>query len=420
MTTTIPSNASVAESAAGRPSLPQQTSPSTRPPHYAPMREVRKALRVKWYRTPIEKPRLWELMERSDRRAFQQTLGHIGVAVGLGAAAAYFFTQEQWALFGVFLWLFGTVRTFLSGPASHELGHGTAFRTQFFNRFFVRILGVLTFWNYNEYRMSHTYHHRYTLHPDADREELLPRNPSLHPLLLLEMLTVNVRGGCRQLQGVWRTARGRFDMSMVSGAMGSTSWGETLADIHPDTYRAAVRLARIQLLFHGAVIAVSIAFGIYWLAIVVTGANFVGNGYRYLLSSTQHAGLRDNVPDFRLCVRTLKVDPITSFFYWHMTNHTEHHMYAGVPGYNLKALGKEIAWDLPEPRSVWGAWREMYRIRGRQKSEPDYQFETPLPPTANPPVTSQDDVPAVAAGAAQLAASIGTMDPDEDDEPGAA
>ena len=112
----------------------------------------------------------------------------------MGALTAFFFIQGQWLLFGVFLWLFGTVRTFLSGPANHELGHGAVFRTPVLNRFFLRILSVLTFWNYNEYRMSHTYHHRYTLHADGDREVLPPLDPSLHPLVVLEMLTFNLRG----------------------------------------------------------------------------------------------------------------------------------------------------------------------------------------------------------------------------------
>lgn len=399
------------------PALPQQVPPADRPRHYEPMREVRKALRVKWYRTPIEKARMWELMERSDRKGFTQTLGHIGVAVGLGAAAAYFFIVESWALFALFLWLFGTVRTFLSGPANHELGHGAVFRTPAINRFFLRILSVLTFWNYNEYRMSHTYHHRYTLHPDADREELLPRNPSLHPLVVLEMLTINLRGCWRQLRFTLRTAMGRFDAEMVSGAMGSSAWIETLADIHPETYRAAIRLARITLLFHALVIAVSIAFEMWWLAIVVTGGNWVANWYRYLLASTQHAGLRDNVPDFRLCVRSLRVDPVTSFFYWHMDRHMEHHMFAGVPCYNMAALEKETTWDTPQPRSLVGAWREMYLARRLQKSDPNYQFETPLPETATPAMESAAALPAPPAGAEDLAASIGALDPDDDDQP---
>jgi fatty acid desaturase len=67
------------------------------------------------------------------------------------------------------------------------------------------------------------------------------------------------------------------------------------------------------------------------------------------------------------------------FLYWHMNWHTEHHMYAGVPCYNLGKLYREVAADMPQPRTLVAAWREMRAIWQRQKSEPDYQFDTPLP-----------------------------------------
>ena len=116
--------------------------------------------------------------------------------------------------------------------------------------------------------------------------------------------------------------------------------------------------------------------------ILLSGGVFVANAWKYFLGLTQHAGLRDNVPDFRLCVRTVKADPLSSFLYWHMERHIEHHMYAGVPCYNLKRLSHEIADDLPRPRSVLGAWREMRGAWLRQLAEPGYQYDTPLPPTA--------------------------------------
>ena len=97
-----------------------------------------------------------------------------------------------------------------------------------------------------------------------------------------------------------------------------------------------------------------------------------------------HAGLRDNVPDFRLCVRSNTLDPISEFLYWGMNWHTEHHMYAGVPCYNLARLYRVIRDDVPEPRSLLGAWREILAIWQRQQRDPGYQYDTPLPPTANP------------------------------------
>ena len=40
--------------------------------------------------------------------------------------------------------------------------------------------------------MGHTYHHRYTLHPEGDREVFLPLTSSLKPTFLLQMFTINL------------------------------------------------------------------------------------------------------------------------------------------------------------------------------------------------------------------------------------
>lgn len=57
-------------------------------------------------------------------------------------------------------------------------------------------------------------------------------------------------------------------------------------------------------------------------------------------------------------------------------------MYAGVPCYNLKKVYREIAQDMPKPRTLLGAWREMRGIWQRQQTDPSHQFDTPLPETA--------------------------------------
>ncbi|MXY79288.1 MAG: fatty acid desaturase [Chloroflexi bacterium] len=385
---------------------------------WEPLSDVRKRLRVKWYRSPIDKPTLWELMERSDRKGLTHALGHLGLLVALGALTAVAFEQGWWAVFGVALWFYGAVIAFLHA-ATHELAHGTVFRTPALNRFFMRLFSVVGWWNYNEYRMSHTYHHRYTLFPAGDREVLLPMEASLHPLLLLEMCTVNVRGMFRMLRSVVLMALGRFDMQTVSSYSGvhTTQWTSALSEVHPETYRAAVRFARFLLLFHGGVIVLSIVLQLWWLMILLSGGFFVANAWLYAVAKTQHAGLRDNVPDYRLCVRSIKLDPLSSFLYWHMEHHIEHHMFAGVPCYNLKQLGREVATDYPAPRSLLGAWREMRAAWKRQQTHPGYQFDTPLPATARPAMTSEAAVvglPAPPEGTADMAASIGALDPEED------
>ena len=59
--------------------------------------------------------------------------------------------------------------------------------------------------------------------------------------------------------------------------------------------------------------------------------------------------------------------------------HCEHHMFANVPCYNLAELHKEVAHDMPTPRTLVGAWKEMRATWNKQQEDPDYEFDTPVP-----------------------------------------
>ena len=124
---------------------------------------------------------------------------------------------------------------------------------------------------------------------------------------------------------------------------------------------------------------ISIFSGHWWLFIVVTLSSFMANWAAYFVGLTQHCGLQNNVPDFRKNTRTITLNPILSFLYWHMNWHIEHHMFAGVPCYNLKKLHEEIKFDMPEPRTLFSAWKEMIETWRVQKFDQDYQFDTPVP-----------------------------------------
>ena len=342
---------------------------------YEPLEQVRQKIRIKWYRCPIEKDTLRKLTRRSNFRGFLQALGHLALAAATGVLTYILFLEQIWIGFAFALFAHGTVATFLSGIPNHELSHGTVFRTKWLNRLFLHIFNLLGWGNHHEYEMSHTYHHRYTLHPIADREVLLPVKPSLHWLYLVQLFTINVTGGDNSKGLVSMIGR------TVKTALGKYGgeWIEALYEGHPVERKSAVNWARAILLFHTAVIAVSVAFGLWLLPVLVTFPWSIGNWLRYFVGVPMHNGLRDNVPDFRKCVRSITLDPISQFLYWHMNWHAEHHMYAAVPCYNLKKLARVIAYDMPKPRSLIGAWREMRETWKRQQVDPSYQFDTPVP-----------------------------------------
>jgi fatty acid desaturase len=138
----------------------------------------------------------------------------------------------------------------------------------------------------------------------------------------------------------------------------------------------------LVLVFHLGVLSIAIAFQFWVLLLVLTFQQFTANALKYFVGFPMHCGLRSNVPDFRKCVRSITLDPVSEFLYWHMNWHLEHHMYAGVPCYNLKKLHRLLAGDMPQPRTLVGAWREMRDTWRRQKTNPDYEYDTPVPTPA--------------------------------------
>ena len=351
-----------------------------------PLREVRKNFHVSWYRCPIDPAVLREHTRRSDLKGLSQALGHLLVLAALGALTMFLFARHIWVGFAFSLFAFGTADSF-TNHACHELTHGTVFRTKWLNSFFDRVFALLGWFNFHHYKQSHTYHHLYTLHPRGDREVVLPKYPSLELPYLLQLFTFSLTGGFES-PGLIPTVTTMVRAAFL-GHFGD-EWSDAIFEGEPAALRKAVNWARFFLLFHAVLIAVSIVLHLWMLPVLVTFGSFIANWWRYFVGAPMHCGLRDNVPDFRLCVRTIKLDPVSRFLYWRMNWHTEHHMFAAVPTYNLKRLHRGLAADMPKPRSLPEAWHEMRETWRKQQKEPGYQFDTPLPSRGKAAAAAQD------------------------------
>ena len=364
-----------------------------------PLDEVRRNRRIGWYRCPIEPARLRELAQPDDLRGLLQAAGHLGIWIVTGALAWWLFKRELWWGFFPALFLHGTVAAFFTAP-HHELCHTTVFRTKRLNELFLRVFSFLGWLNYEIYRFSHSYHHRFTLFLEGDREEVLPVKPSLRVLYLLQLFTVNVTGGY-QSRGLIPTVKNFVVIALNRFHNPFNSWGTELYEGHPEERMKAARWARIVVLGHAGAIVVFIAVGEPVLAVLFSGSVFFGNWLRYFVGVPMHCGLRSHVPDFRKCVRTITLDPVTEFLYWYMNWHLEHHMYAAVPCYNLEKLHRAVAHDMPQTRTLVGAWKEMRETWRRQQADPGYEHDTPVPAPAVDEARSTDP----------LAASIGGLAP---------
>ncbi len=69
--------------------------------------------------------------------------------------------------------------SFLTAP-HHELCHGTVFRIRWLNELFLRIFALLGWQNFHVDRFSRTYHHRFTLFPEAIAGDPGPPSTATH------------------------------------------------------------------------------------------------------------------------------------------------------------------------------------------------------------------------------------------------
>ena len=328
---------------------------------------------IRWYRSPVSREDLSVLNQRSDLMGMLQTVGYLGTLALTGAAAFYCAGRLHWALVLLILFVHGTGYAFLIN-GFHELVHDSVFKTRFLNRFFLCIFSFLGWYNHIHFWASHTEHHKYTLHPPDDLEVVLPQKITLRgflqsafvdPMRLYHTLKMNVRLARGRLEGEWETA--------------------LFTTTAPQHRRRLFNWARILLLGHGTIVVVSLAFGLWMVPVVVTLAPCYGAWLHLLCNNTQHIGLQDNVQDFRLCTRTIILNPLFRFLYWHMNYHTEHHMYAAVPCYNLGRLHMLIRDDLPHcPRGLIETWSQIGAILKRQKTDPEYQYVPELPGPSAP------------------------------------
>ena len=80
---------------------------------FAPMRDVSKTLQIRWYRCPVDKQLLRELMTPNDWRGLFLALGHLALWTVSGGAAFYLYLQKLWLPFAVVLFAMEQLLRFL-------------------------------------------------------------------------------------------------------------------------------------------------------------------------------------------------------------------------------------------------------------------------------------------------------------------
>lgn len=334
--------------------------------------------KIQWYRTPIDRETLRELTKRSNGKALFHAGGFLLIYSASLAVNTYFFLNGLWVAMVVGCYLHSMFAGFLGMAASvHELSHGTAFASKRLNDAFYRVFAFLSWNSYVHFKESHKRHHLYTYYKRLDWEQ----RADPIPFRTRDVISWFLFDYKKFKQLLWTNINHAFGNTDVDFFF----WCPLLSKKDIKT-RKLVGWARIMLIGHLFLAGLFIYFELYVLVYLVTFGVFFATFLEHSTGIVQHMGLRGDVPDWRMNSYTVDFGPVMRFLYWNMNHHTEHHMYAAVPFYNLPKLRREIAWDLQKPlpgllpalRHIAAAWK-------RQQEDPEYRHVPEFPESATPP-----------------------------------
>ena len=312
-----------------------------------------------WFSCRVERKELKRLTARRDGPA----LRHFGLwallMVGSGGVA-FVLWPSPWCI-PAFL-VYGVLYS-VSDHHSHELSHGTVFRTRWFNEALLRVAGFMTLHESHFWRWSHTRHHTETIVVGRDPEIAFPRPPNWGALLDFFFL----KSGLQQIRNIVTQASGHL----------STHAKEFIPE---SEHKRVIGLSRAYTAVFVAVIAACVATASVLPALFVVLPRFYGGFMAQIYNGSQHAGLAENVRDHRLNSRTVLMSPVSRFLYMNMNYHIEHHMFPMVPFHALPRLHELIKDQCPPPyRGLREAYAEIVPVLVRQLRDRNHHVVRPLP-----------------------------------------
>ena len=319
---------------------------------------------IEWIRVGISRDDLRRFTTRSTVRGLLQTLAFLLLVAATGTLSYLAFSRGYWVLLAVALIVHGTFYSFFPNSL-HELCHNTVFASRALNIAVTTFFGLL-YWPFNphHYRLSHLkYHHRYTLYQGSDGEDV-PNYVEFTPRFVAGLF-LNVIHLRTMAQDLWRL----FTLKPTShGWRGRgfelDTWEQfVLKQASVKERRQVYRHAVACLIGHALFVAACILLGVWFLPILVTLAPFYGIGVLgFVAGIHQHAACEPNNPDFRISCGDAILDPLSSFLYWRMEFHIEHHMFAAIPCYNLKAFSRFASDQLPPKERALSRLRKLDRV----------------------------------------------------------
>ena len=324
--------------------------------------EIEARIENAWFCCRVDRKELKRLITRRDGPALRH-FGLWAVLLSGSGALAFLAWPSPWCI-PAFL-AYGVLYS-VSDHHSHELSHGTVFRTRWINEVLLRVAGFMTLHESYYWRWSHARHHTETIIVGRDPEIAFPRPPDSGALLDFFF----IKSGIQQIHNI------------VTHAFGTLK--PSAEEFIPETERKkVVRVSRAYTTVFIAVIAACVATASVLPALFVVLPRFYGGFAAQMFNMTQHAGLAENVHDHRLNSRTVLLGPVSRFLYMNMNYHIEHHMFPMVPFHALPRAHELIKDQCPPPyRGLIGVYREIIPALLRQRRDSTHHVVRPLPAQA--------------------------------------
>lgn len=316
---------------------------------------------AEWYKSPVPRKQMKELMRRRNGPAIRDTAIWLGLMVLAAILGIHFW--GTWLAVPCFI-IYGILYGSASDSRWHECGHGTAFKTQWMNSVVYQISSFMILREPTVWRWSHARHHTDTIIVGRDPEIAIKRPPDIAGLIL-NLFSI-------------KTALFALKKIILHSTHRLTEDEENYL---PSSEKYKVFLvARIYLAIFLSTILLSVLMQSWLPAMLVGLPTIYGGCLNLIYGVTQHAGLCDDVLDHRQNSRTIYMNPISRFIYWNMNYHLEHHMFPMVPYHALPALHEVIKQDCPPAYpSLIAAYREIIPILLKQCHAPDYHLVRDLP-----------------------------------------
>ncbi|HCD62982.1 MAG TPA: fatty acid desaturase, partial [Alphaproteobacteria bacterium] len=254
----------------------------------------------KWTRIKVDPAVLRQLMQRQDARPLRDMLSWLGL-MGLFMGLTIFLWGSWWAVLP--LYAYAVLYSTGSQSREHETGHGTAFKSKAYNKFFFELTSFMVLRESFLRTKSHDTHHQHTILTDKDPEIVTPTPPNYRALVLnLFMLERSVNG-----------LRDLFTHSLNQLTAKDRKNGLTALP------EGALGKARLWVAILLSIAGLSIYLS-SWLPLMLVGPlpTIFGGTLRHLFALSQHVGLAQNVYDHRMNTRTIHLGPVLSFLYMNM------------------------------------------------------------------------------------------------------